>query len=247
MKQSIFIVCLLLSSYAIMGQDGRHLSINYDIEINNWKTDALPKTGATVGFFDIQYFHYADKFFNGSLFDVHISGLMSSLQKNNNTITSDGVTQITNTNIVSLNSLHFLNSGDFKYGFVWGIDFTSKYITEGVEVGGWDTGETTADISGLAIPLGVGAQYATLDDQLYIDGRLAYYFVYSSSYGDSGGFVGKGPQAKVRARYYIGDFLFASGQVFYEGLKHKPANETDNTDPGKATTTRLMFGIGVQF
>jgi hypothetical protein len=246
MKRLILFLLASLTIGSTFAQKGRHLSVNFDLENNSWQAANLNKGTTNVNFIDLQYFHYGNKYFDHALFDVNISGFLSSLQKNNFQYVEDSSFQITNTNIVSLHMVNYFNEGVTRFGFHWGIDFMAKYLTTNATPGGWDPGDKGVDLSSLGIPLGLGAETALLDETLWIDGRMSYYFIYNSGYGGSGGFPGKGPQGKIRARYYISDFLFASGQVFYENISYGDANNANFSD-GNASTTRLMFGLGIQF
>jgi hypothetical protein len=249
MKQFSIILLSLCAFSIAKAQDGRHISLNFDLEKNAWAMDGGSTVDAGVNFIDLQYFHYGDRFDNDVLFDVNISGFLSSIQGNNYQFSSDDSLQITNTNIVSLNALHLFGYNDIRFGFLWGIDFMAKYLSVGAEPGGWESDRDPGSISGLGIPLGVGGEAWLLNEKLIIDYKLAYYVVYNSGYAAAAGktFQSQGIQSKIRGRFYLNDSFFASGQLFYENLSFEPTPEDINDPSGNTSTTRFMIGLGYQF
>ena len=254
MKRFTLILFIILGFNCVYAQDGRHLSLNFDLEQNSWKLSGQDRLKANCSFADIQYFHYGNLFANGVLFDVSASGFLSTLQGNNYQPATGDTTEITNSNILSLNLLHFFNENNIRFGFVWGVDFLAKYLTKGSAPGSKKSPEDAggiklAEVAGLGIPLGIGFESRMLDGSLVLDGRATYYLVYNSQFALSGStFQAKGIHSRIRVRYYLNDLIFFSGQVLHESLDHQPLNPNNTSDlSGNTNTFRIMIGAGIQF
>ena len=254
-KALIAIVLFICVSPFAVGQDGKHLLVNYSIERTGWTPDNYQKVSTTTTYPELSYYMTWGSGVGGGSAEFYAPGIFSGIMGNVFVTTEDDSLQISNINILGFVFQHFfLSSVDetHSFGGSWGIDFLGHSLAIGAEEGSLNglTGDAQelAQLKGVRLSFG-GTYQFNLDDKILADAYLIYRLVYNSESAKANekAFHGKGFRAHLRGRYYLNESWVAHADLMLESLNHEPTTIQAGDIAGKMGFTTFSLGIGYQW